>query len=91
MENALVPVELRSRDDVRRYTATMAARKVADDIRVRVWRVAKRVTFTLVLAAAVLIYYMLSIMVRTMTLPHMEFPALHIAVNSVPKHFGSPH
>ena len=75
-EKVLALPEFKSPQDVRRYTEEISARKGEDDRRVRFWHVAKRVTLTLVLAASLLIYYLLVAMGQIMTLPQIVFPAV---------------
>jgi hypothetical protein len=52
------PVVLRSLEDVRQYSQTLAVRRVADDPVVRALESARRMTWLTMLAGAFLFYYL---------------------------------
>ena len=74
-EDATLP-KLKSLQDARSYIRNRAAREAAEDRRVKFWRIAERMTLVLVLAASFFNFYMLAVIEKIITLPHLEIPAV---------------
>ena len=51
-------IELKSLEDLRRYSQDLAGRTAEDDSVVRKWRVAKRIVWMLLLAGSLLFFYL---------------------------------
>jgi hypothetical protein len=65
---AVSQTELKSLDDARRYNQELDARRAQDELPPRWAQIAKRVTLMLLLAAAILIYYLLDKMQEAVSL-----------------------
>ena len=72
-EDATLP-KFKSLQDARSYIRNRAAREAAEDRRVKFWRIAERMTLVLVLAASFFNFYMLAVIEKIITLPHLEIP-----------------
>lgn len=68
-----LPAEIGSFDDVHRYLEALAARRVEDDRRLRIWRLLKRIILIVALAALFSNYYFLGVYERIMSLPYANF------------------
>jgi len=55
----MTTMEIKSIEDLRRYSQELAARRVEDDPVVQKWHVAKRIVWMISLAGAFLFYYLI--------------------------------
>lgn len=55
----MTAMEIRSIEDLRKYSQDLAARRVEDDAVVQRWHVAKRIVWMISLAGAFLFYYLM--------------------------------
>ncbi len=67
----MAQVEFRSPEDVDRYVQELSGRKVEDAPKLRLWRIAERLAWALLLATAFLVYYLLDLTNEALSLPHV--------------------
>lgn len=61
----------RSPRDVHAYVRELSTRRPEDNVWVKAWRAAKRMTLAALLAASFLIYYLVSVINDTLALPEL--------------------
>jgi hypothetical protein len=67
----MAQVDFRSSEDIYRYVQDLSGRKVEDSPKVRLWRIAERITWALLLATAFLVYYLLDLTNEALSMPHV--------------------
>jgi hypothetical protein len=63
---------IKSLEDARRYREELSARKPEDDPGVANWMVCKRCVLAIIVAAFVLMYYLISVNVEVLSLPQLN-------------------
>ena len=63
------PLEVNSVEDARQFVQIVSARNVENNSRVKAWRFAKKAAWLLLLIAAFLMFYLLDLTYKAMSLP----------------------
>jgi hypothetical protein len=66
---ARTPVEIKSVEDARQFVQSINERKVENSPRVKAWRIAKQAAWLLLLVVLFLVYYLLDMAYRALSLP----------------------
>jgi hypothetical protein len=66
---ARTPLEIKSVEDARQFVQSINERKVENSSRVKAWRIAKQAAWLLLLVVLFLVYYLLDMAYRALSLP----------------------
>ncbi len=73
-----------SLDDVHRFVKEESARgAAAEEQKVKLWRAAERMTLVIVLAALIFTVYMLTVIEKIVSLPHLEILPVRLTIRTL--------